>query len=682
LGNIYKSLGGLNMDFNIVVGLSYNVSLLIALTLLYTNFVIGREKDQIKYKIFYGILIGLMGIGVMANPIRIVPGGYLDGRIIVIGISALFFGKIPTLTAVVITSLFRIYEGGAGMTAGVVFIVITSLVGIYWRKKYLGEIIDKNMTYAAVSLFSLSLILSSAMLLSIGFLMEQGNEILRIITLPIFIVIPAGIVIIGLIIKNKIEEVKKEERYKNLLKEGDARYTSLFTNNHISTLIINPKNGNIIDANPAACKYYGYDLEGFKKMKISDINIFSKEEIKKEMDRAKSQEKNHFEVKHKLKDGTIKDVEVYSGPIKLSNSEYLYSMIFDITQRKEKQEKIEYLSYYDQLTGLYNRRFFEVEMKRLDSKRNIPISLVMADVNGLKLINDAFGHKFGDELLVKAAEALKEVCRKEDIVSRVGGDEFVILLPKTDKETSKEIVERINKNIKNIKIKGLDMSISFGVGTKAKEEKSLEEVYTEAENRMYKNKLFTSSSIKGNMGGTILNTIYQSNPREKNHFSQVSKLCEDMAEALELNDEIKTDLKVSGLLHDIGKVALDKRILNKVEELSEKDWEEIKNHSDIGYRILSSVNNLSSIAEYVLYHHERWDGEGYPKGLKGHEIPYISRIIAVCDAYDAMTRKEPYGPPLSKEEAIKEIKDNSGTQFDPKIASAFVRLIEKTKVKA
>ncbi|MDW7668911.1 MAG: HD-GYP domain-containing protein, partial [Bacillota bacterium] len=349
-------------------------------------------------------------------------------------------------------------------------------------------------------------------------------------------------------------------------------------------------------------------------------------------------------------------------------------------QRKERQDKIEYLSFYDQLTGLYNRRFFEVELERLDSDRNLPISLIMADVNGLKLINDAFGHKYGDELLIKAAKALQEVCRQEDIISRVGGDEFVILLPKTDRETAKEIVNRIAKNIKDIKIKDLNMSIALGYGTKEKEIQSLEEIYTEAENRMYKNKLFRSSNIKGNMVSTILNTIYHSNPREKIHSTSVSKLSEHMADALGLNEEMKTDLKVAGLLHDIGKVAVDKSILNKIQKLTSKEWEEIKNHSDIGYRILSSVNNLSPIAEYVLHHHERWDGDGYPKGLRGEEIPYISRIVAVCNAYDAMTREEPYREPMTKKEAIKELRANSGTQFDPEVVKVFINILENARI--
>jgi diguanylate cyclase (GGDEF)-like protein/PAS domain S-box-containing protein len=543
----------------------------------------------------------------------------------------------------------------------------------------LNKIVDRNYKYAVKNLLSFSIIVSGAMLLSIILIMEEGLELASVISIPVILIFPVGIIGIGLVIRNRIKEVEKEKKLKKLLKEGDARYRSLFTNNHVSTLIIDPKTGQIIDANPAACSYYGYTKDEIRKLKISDINNFSEDEVRAEMNRARKEEKHHFEFKHKLKSGELRDVEVYSGPIFLDEKKYLYSIIFDITLRKERQKKIEYLSFYDQLTELYNRRFFEVEMERIDTERNLPISIIMADVNGLKLINDAFGHKYGDQLLKKSAGVLKNVCRKEDIVARVGGDEFVILLPKTESKTAYEIIDRINEETEKIKIKDLNMSIAFGTGTKTKEDESLKEIYTNSENRMYKNKLFKSSNIKGNMVSTILNTIYQSNPREKLHSNNVSILCEKMGEALNLNEEMKTDLKVSGLLHDIGKVAVNKNILNKVEKLNSKDWEEIKNHCDIGYRILSTVNNLSSIAEYILYHHERWDGEGYPKGISKKEIPYVSRILAVCNAYDAMTRDEPYRKALTKEKALKEIEENAGTQFDPNIAEVFVAEMKKYK---
>ncbi len=165
------------------------------------------------------------------------------------------------------------------------------------------------------------------------------------------------------------------------------------------------------------------------------------------------------------------------------------------------------------------------------------------------------------------------------------------------------------------------------------------------------------------------------NKREEEHSHRVSMLCQDMGHALGLTEGDTEELKTIGLLHDIGKIAIEENILNKREELTEDEWQEIKRHPEIGYRILNTVNDMLEIAEYVLYHHERWDGKGYPKGLKGEEIPLQSRIITIADAYDAMTSQRSYRNALQEETAIEELKINSGTQFDPELVRIFIEKV-------
>ncbi len=173
----------------------------------------------------------------------------------------------------------------------------------------------------------------------------------------------------------------------------------------------------------------------------------------------------------------------------------------------------------------------------------------------------------------------------------------------------------------------------------------------------------------------IIKTLYEKNEREEEHSIRVGELCAQMALALDLNTININELRTVGLMHDIGKIAIDDKILDKAGPLSGSEWLEIKRHPEIGYRILSSLNEYASIAKYVLAHHERWDGKGYPKGLKGEDIPWQSRIIAVADAYDAMTSHRPYRKALSKETAISIIKRNAGTYFDPKIAKILVEKV-------
>jgi len=347
--------------------------------------------------------------------------------------------------------------------------------------------------------------------------------------------------------------------------------------------------------------------------------------------------------------------------------------IQDITEYKKAEEEILYLGYHDQLTGLYNRRFYEEELKRLDTERNLPVTIAMADVNGLKLINDSFGHAMGDKLLKKAAEVIRKGCRADDIIARLGGDEFVIILPNTDAFKTEQIVKRIKGLLLKEKIGSIDISITFGHETKNNKEEDIQEIVKNTEDHMYRHKLSESSSMKSKTIDLIMNTLFEKNNREMLHSKRISEICEDIATKMNFNKDDINQIRTAGLMHDIGKIGIDEKILNKTQKLSSGEWKEIERHSEIGYRILSSVNEFSEIAEHVLEHHEKWNGEGYPRGLRGEEISLQARIIAVADAFDAMTRDRTYGKALSEEEAINEIRRCSGTQFDPEIAGLFVK---------
>jgi len=344
----------------------------------------------------------------------------------------------------------------------------------------------------------------------------------------------------------------------------------------------------------------------------------------------------------------------------------------EVKLRVEREKEITYLGNHDFLTGLYNRRFFEDEMIRLDTERNLPLTIIMGDVNGLKLINDSFGHASGDELLVKLANVLKSSFRADDIIARVGGDEFMFLLPKTTGIKAESLIERVKRALSEEKVGNSELSISFGYEVKTSLEQNTADILKEAENKMYRQKIYESASMRSNTIEMILNALYEKNPREMMHSRRVSAICEAIAIKIRLSkDEIKR-IKTTGLMHDIGKIGIDEKILNSDHRLSPAEWEEIKKHPDISFRILSSSSEFSGIAEDVLQHHERWDGKGYPKGLKGKEISLNARIIALADTYDAMISDRAYRKAFSKEQAITEIERCSGTQFDPALVKAFV----------
>lgn len=366
------------------------------------------------------------------------------------------------------------------------------------------------------------------------------------------------------------------------------------------------------------------------------------------------------------------ETQYYEFRIMKLNDKEVMIMVRDITQSYRDEMKIKYLSEHDQLTGLTNRRFFEREMQRLNESGITPISVVMIDVNGLKIINDSFGHNKGDELLQKVAAILLEVCPEKGSISRIGGDEFVVLLPSFNYEETRLIVTWIHEKCMYEQVAALDLSVSIGWATRSDAQESMKDVLIKAEEFMYKEKLLEAPGMHGEAINTIMHALYEKNRREEAHSQRVSKLSYELARALDLPDQDCQELKMVGLLHDIGKIAIPEYILNKPGRLTEQEFMEIKKHPEIGFRILGSMNSMAEIAQFVLCHHERWDGKGYPQGMKETEIPLLSRIIAIADAYDAMTSSRSYREAMTKWEAVNEIERNLGTQFDPVLGRIFI----------
>ncbi len=592
------------------------------------------------------------------------------------------------------------------------------------------------------------------------------------------------------------------KRQKELLLD---RLESMFRDHSACMLLIDPESGKILDANPAACSFYGYSKEKLRELFISDINTMPWQEADRMRHLALDRKQSHFLMSHRLKSGEIRLVDVYTCPITNGDKKELFSIIVDSTDRehyreslfrekellrttllsigdavlttdtegritqinqaaqnisgwtpkevqnrffseifrlrnektgqevenpiqkvlntgtiiglanhtylinkygksvpiadsaapirdkggtifgvvmvfrdvtleKAQENRILFLSYHDALTGLYNRRYLESEMSRIVSAEELPIAAVMGDVNGLKITNDVFGHKSGDILLQSVARVLRRNCRSGDIIVRWGGDEFVMILPQTTEEQAERLLERIRLNCEEHSENGRILSVSTGYAVLNSRSESLEHKLQEAEEAMYHQKLLEGKSYRNTIITALLATLSEKSMETQEHAQRLQTICQGIGKELHLSENDMNDLSLLAILHDIGKVGVPKHILEKEGPLTSEEWKEMQKHSEIGYRIAQTTPELSKVAEYILAHHEHWDGTGYPGGLMEEQIPLLCRILAVADAYDAMTNDRVYRKALPPEAAIRELITHAGSQFDPHIVELFLKI--------
>ncbi|MDK2958402.1 MAG: hypothetical protein PWP47_446, partial [Synergistaceae bacterium] len=381
------------------------------------------------------------------------------------------------------------------------------------------------------------------------------------------------------------------------------------------------------------------------------------------------------------KDGTSFPALLSFFPLIRGNEPAVLTIARDIADLKAAGGGLSRESFKDPLTGLYNRAFFEDELKRLDCDRQLPLSIIMGDLNGMKMVNDAFGYQAGDAMLKAAAKVLRKICRSSDLLFRWGSDEFVILLPHTREDDAASIVCRIEDAFRKIQVKDMPVppSMSLGYSAKLHRWQDFANVFRDAEEDMYEKKTSESRKIRETILESIFASLADTTPETAEHNLSVRRLCRMLGMRLGLERPDLEKLDLAACLHDIGKASIPSRILSKSGPLTEEEWEDVKRHAEAGYKVASSATpDVASVADEILSHHERWDGTGYPSGIPGEDIPLLSRIIAVADAFDVMTRGTPYRPARSKDDALREVKEQAGRQFDPKIAALLLEIRGKT----
>jgi diguanylate cyclase (GGDEF)-like protein len=361
--------------------------------------------------------------------------------------------------------------------------------------------------------------------------------------------------------------------------------------------------------------------------------------------------------------------------------EALEGLIIDVSASKDKEGKINFLQTHDSLTSAYNRRFFLSSRDSMGAnKEMLPVSLIIGDIDGLKLINDAFGMAKGDAFLIETARILNLCVSEENLLARLGGDDFGILLPRTNAQQTEALLKQIESKFEEYNLQTDNdfdkIHISFGSATKDMADISMDSVQKLAEENMNKRKLLQRKSLHSSIVESIKLTMGARSQETEDHAERLAHLTHEVGLRMHLTQVELSELELLATLHDIGKIGVNDKILNKPGTLTPEEWTQMRKHTEIGYRIAMASPELVSIADYILTHHERWDGSGYPQGISGNTIPLISRILSVVDAYDAMTQDRVYRKAMPKKAAVKELTSNAGTQFDPKVVDIFLQVID------
>lgn len=372
----------------------------------------------------------------------------------------------------------------------------------------------------------------------------------------------------------------------------------------------------------------------------------------------------------------LEELEEKEVSLKKVNRE-LEEIVQELTTVEEaldySEEKLYYLSYHDQLTGLYNRSFFEAKLRQLGNKPEYPVTIISADIDGLKLINDTINQNAGNELIRQTAAIISEALDGSGILARVGGDEFSVILPLTGRDDGERIVRQIRYQVTlyNQENSSVPLSLSLGVATSEDKSTSLKRLFKEADDLMLRAKLYHITSARNDIVQSLLAALSERDYFSEGYNRQLERLCLRVGEKAGLSSHQLTDLALLAQVHDLGKVGIPDHILYKKGSLTEEEQEIMKQHPEKGFRIASSAFDLVGVANLILKHHEHWDGSGYPLGLKEINIPIECRILSVVNAYEAMTGSRSYHQAISSDEALEEINKSVGTKFDPEIVRLF-----------
>lgn len=695
------------MNFTMLSAILHNGALLLLLGLLYSLLPYRVKMPRVHQRLIAGGIIGIIGIAIMLTPWRMTAGVIFDVRTILLAVTGLFFGIIPTLVAVVITAIFRCWLGGAGMLMGIATIVTSAGIGVLWLR--LRPFTARAVTVVELFLFALA-VHGTMLLCTLLMPWTHIRHVLHVIALPVLLIYPFVTVLLCLLLRRQ----QQFQENTSALAESETRYRSLFEHNHAVVLLTDQDTGMIIDVNPAACAYYGWTRETLLRMHLDQINALTPQQITEERDRAHLQQRDYCLLQHRRADGAIRDVEVSSGPMCLQGRVLSYMVVHDVTEQRimeetlvrkteelnrhftDAQRRLEFTQALREIdraitASLNLRVILQVFVGQVIAQLGVDASAVLlfdahrnvleyAEGQGFRTqtlchtrlqLGEGYAGKAAQQRHVITIENLQQERNSFTASPQLAHEGFIayVAVPIIAKGEVKGVLELFHRSPLHPAHEWWDYCDALaGQVAIAIDNATLFEELRQANDELV---LAYDTTLEG-----LSRALDLRDKETEGHSLRVTELAERLAQAMGVARDELVSIRRGALLHDIGKLGVPDSILLKAGPLSDEEWVIMRQHPLYAYQLLSTIPFLRSALDIPYCHHEKWNGTGYPRGLQESDIPQVARIFAVVDVWDALTTERVYRKEWSPSTAREYLVAQAGAHFDPTVVTAFLRMMD------